>query len=221
MNRTHKYVKVYVSEKGTLIYIFNSPNRDGIFFEREAERRVIQLDIASRAERWKRVVIEYPRVCEKTMGAWGWVRGGGGGERAGINRVKSSLKLIIKIKRLAKLVIYYFRRPIRGTSLGILRLNIKRGEKRRGKKRNIKKRNRGKFPCERHARVWIKRFLNIIVRFHAFSPKKAIRKQKWKKKIGRKKTRRQSFSFRDSVVNSFRAHRIVGTVFVMLLAVSR
>lgn len=69
MNRTHKYVKVYVSEKGTLIYIFNSPNRDGIFFEREAERRVIQLDIASRAERWKRVVIEYPRVCEKTMGA--------------------------------------------------------------------------------------------------------------------------------------------------------
>lgn len=183
MNRTHKYVKVYVSEKGTLIYIFNSPNRDGIFFEREAERRVIQLDIASRAERWKRVVIEYPRVCEKTMGAWGWVGGGGGGgERAGINRVKSSLKLIIKIKRLAKLVIYYFRRPIRGTSLGILRLNIKRGEKRRGKKRNIKKRNRGKFPCERHARVWIKRFLNIIVRFHAFSPKKAIRKQKWKKK---------------------------------------
>lgn len=73
MNRTPKYVKVYVSEKGTLIYIFNSPNRDGIFFEREAERRV--------ASRYtigycfpggmikKRVVIEYPRMCEKMMEA--------------------------------------------------------------------------------------------------------------------------------------------------------
>lgn len=156
-NRTRMYVKVYVSEKGTLIYLQFAKSRRNFLRTRSGTSRRATIGHCFPGGT---VETSGDRISMSVRARRGRGRGRGGEgiseRKQGLNRVKSSLKLIIKIKRLAKLVIYYFRRPIRGTSLGILRLNVKR--KRRKRKKRSKKEVGEKKRIEenslvRHARV--------------------------------------------------------------------